>query len=344
MTEFNATYYDGKSSARTPVRVRGAASRLCIVGEGGDFNAPMLDVALTDVRPDAQVGTARRFLGLPGGAQLQTDDHAAVAALFPGAAPLDRYVLGLERRRVAALAAILIIGAFSWWCVAYGLPLAATLASKAVPVTIEAALGEQTLNTIDRTFCRASALDAGRRAAAQRRFEQLTAGLADDFPYSLEFRSCPRIGPNAFALPGGVVVLTDGLVQLAENDGQLAAVLAHELGHVQHRHGLRLGLQGVGLAALLAALAGDAVSITGFAVTLPMTLLQAGYSRAFEEEADDYALGRMRQLGVPAKHFAEVMSLIASERQEAGERGGALDYLATHPSTGQRIERATKAR
>jgi Zn-dependent protease with chaperone function len=307
---------------------------------GALADPPLLEVPLAEVKPDAQVGSARRFLGLPGGAQLQTDDHDAVAALFPPAM-VQRGVRGLERLWGAAFAAILVIAAFAWWCVAYGLPVAARLVAMAVPATLEAKLGDQTLYSIDRTFCEPSVLDADRRAPALKQFERLTAGLHDDFLYRLEFRSCPRIGANAFALPGGAVVLTDDMLQLANDDGELAAVLAHELGHVQHRHGLRLGLQGAGLVALVAALAGDAVSITGLGVALPTALLQAGYSRAFEEEADDYAIVRLRDLGIPLAHFRSILQSIATEREEA-TRGSAFDYLSTHPSTRHRLERAFK--
>ena len=138
--------------------------------------------------------------------------------------------------------------------------------------------------------------------------------------------------------------MTDDMVRLATDDSQLAAVLAHELGHVHHRHGLRMGLQGAGLAALIAALAGDAVSLTGLAMTLPTALLQAGYSRSFEREAEQYALQRMSEIGVPAQHFADIISLLSRKRPGAGIGGDALDYLSTHPAAAQRIEQATKGR
>ncbi|OGA25421.1 MAG: hypothetical protein A3I01_02585 [Betaproteobacteria bacterium RIFCSPLOWO2_02_FULL_65_24] len=344
MTEFDATYYDGKTSARTAVRVRGCGHRLRIAGADGNFDAPLADVALDEVRADARVGSARRFLGLPGGAQLQTDDHDAVAALFPQAAPWQARILGLERRWSYALAAIAILAAFTWWCAVYGLPVAARLGAMAVPLTVESKLGEQALYALDKSFCEPSALGEGRRSEVQKQFERVTAGLKDGFLYRLELRSCPRIGPNALALPGGAVVMTDDLVRLATDDAQLAAVLAHEIGHVRQRHGLRLGLQGAGLAALIAALAGDAVSLTGLAMSLPTVLLQAGYSRGFEREADQYALERMSEIGVPARHFADIMALLSKQGPEAGLRGEALDYLSTHPAASERVEEAMKAR
>src|SRR5205085_7931626 len=122
-----------------------------------------------------------------------------------------------------------------------------------------------------------------------------------------------------------------------------AAVLAHEVGHVRHRHGLRTGLQAAGLAALAAAALGDAGSVTSLAVGLPTALLQSGYSRAFETEADDYAFARLKQIGVSPRAFAAAMTLLEKAQAGAGGGRGAMDYFSTHPATGKRIERALAA-
>ena len=316
MTEFDAVYYDGRTSARQPVRVRGYTLAIQIVGEG-----LRLDVPLAKVRVDPPVGGTRRALHLPDGAQLQTDDHGAVEALFPRRHALEGWVHRIERNWLYALAAIALTAAFSWWSVVDGLPLAAKIAAGFVPETWEAKLGEQTLGFFDGKLCRPSALDEARQRALQQRFATLTAGLADGFDYRLLPRDCRGIGANAFALPGGTVVMTDALTKLARNDDQISAVLAHEIGHVRHRHGLRMALQAAGLAALAAALFGDATSITSLATALPVALLQSGYSRDLEAEADDYAFQRLREVGLSPKAFADIMLLLEKSRQKAtGDR------------------------
>ncbi len=347
MIEFSAIYYDGKTSARTPVRVRGYTRTLHIVG--ADVN---IEVPLPEVRVDAPVANTRRALHLPGGSQLQTEDHAALAALFPRAHRLQTWVQALERRWGYALAAIVVIGGFTWWCLSYGLPVTAKAIAGFVPITIEAKLGEQTLYTLDQSLCSPSAVAADRRQAVLKSFGTLTAGLNDGYAYRLELRACGRIGPNALALPGGTVVVTDDLVNLAQNDQQVAAILAHEIGHVRYRHGLRLALQAAGVAALIAALAGDAVSITNLAVILPTALLQSGYSRELEAEADLYAFQRLKEIGSSPKYFAEIMTLLEEhrdkrassegngKRDKSADASGASDYLSTHPATARRIERA----
>jgi len=337
VTEFDAVYYDGRTSARKPVRVRGYTLVIQIVGEG-----LRLDIPRRKVRVDPPVGGTRRALHLPDGAQLQTDDHAAVETLFPRAHVLEGWVHGLERRWPYALAGVAFVTAFAWWSVVDGLPRAAKIAAGFVPATVEAKLGEQTLSFFEGKVCRPSALGAARQQALEQRFARLTAGLSDGYSYRLLLRDCRGVGANAFALPGGAVVMTDALVKLARNDNQISAVLAHEIGHVRHRHGLRMGLQAAGLAALAAALFGDATSITSLATTLPTALLQNGYSRELETEADDYAFQRLREIGLSPKAFAEIMLLLEKDHKKRSG-GESKDYFSTHPATAKRIQRALSA-
>ena len=242
MSEFDAVYYDGKTSARKPVRVRGLSHSLHISGAGVNREVPLADVSV-----DAPLPGAARALRLPDGAQLQTDDHAAIDALFPRAHRLETWVHGLERRWPYALAGVAAVALAAWWLIAEGIPLAAKFAAGLVPLNVEAGLGEQTLGAIDKPLCQASRLDPARQQALRGRLAALTAGLDDGYTYRLELRDC-RIGANAFALPGGAILMTDALVKLAGNDDRISAVLAHEIGHVRHRHGLRIGLQAAGVA------------------------------------------------------------------------------------------------
>ena len=338
MIEFAAAYYDGRTSARRDVRVRAYTGTIQIVAEG-----LRLDVPLAKVRVDPPVGGTRRALHLPDGAQLQTDDHAAVETLFPRAHAFEGWVHRLERRWPYALAAIALVAAVAWWSVVDGLPRAAKFASGFVPQSVEAELGEQALAFFEGRLCRPSALPAARQQALQQRFARLTDGLGDGYSYRVLPRDCRGIGANAFALPGGTIVITDALVKLARNDDQISAVLAHEVGHVRNRHSMRMALQAAGLAALAATVFGDATSIAGLATTLPVALLQNGYSRDLETEADDYAFLRLKEVGIPPKAFAEIIALLEKdhEKRSGTESAG---YLSTHPATAKRIARALAVR
>jgi predicted Zn-dependent protease len=336
VTEFDAVYFDGKPSARNAVRVRADETSLYIAGQAVHLSIPRAAASV-----DSPVPRARRAIHLPDGAQLQTDDHDALEALFPRANRLEGWVYRLERHWLHALAGLAVVVVVSAWCVIYGLPLAAKFAVGFEPLEVEARLGEQALSSIDGALCNPSKLDAQRQQSLRASFDVLTAGHDDDHRPRLELRACGRIGPNAFALP-----LTDELVRLAQDDAQVSAVLAHEIGHVRYRHALRQALQAAGLAALISALAGDAVSITSLAVTLPTVLLQSGYSREFEDEADSYAFQRLKEIGLSPRDFAEILTRLEEFRgtetgaNKSAAGGGTLDYISTHPATARRIVRA----
>ena len=340
MIEFDAVYYDGNTSKRHLVRVRATGESLQVKGE-----AVNLELPLTAARADPPVPGVNCVIRLPNGAQLKTEDPAALEALFPDADRLERWVYGLERHWRSALAVLAVVVALSAWAAIFGLPLAAKLAAGFVPPDLEALLGDQALSSIDGMLCSPSALSRERQQSVRSGFRTLTAGVDDGYRYRLELRACGRIGPNAFALPGGAIVLTDDLVNLAKNDEQILAVLAHEMGHVHNRHGLRQALQAGGLAALIGALAGDAVSMTSLAATLPTLLLQTGYSREFEEEADTYAFQRLKEIGVSPRVFAEILARLedfhaGAKAQRPATHERISDYLSTHPATSRRIERA----
>jgi Zn-dependent protease with chaperone function len=341
--EFDATYFDGRTSARRAVRVRADGDRLHV--SGSDLEAT---IPLAEIRSTPPITGTRYVLHLPSGAQLHTDDAPAVAALLPAALHAESWLRKLESRWTYTAAAVGVIALFSALVILYGVPFAAKHVAERLPAGLETELEGQTLAAIDRV-CSPSALSPSRQNALRLLLKALAEGLPAAASYRLELRSCgTRFGPNAFALPGTTIVVTDELVTLAQNDAQLSAVLAHEVGHVLHRHSTRMALQAAGLAALVTALAGDAVSITGLAVAIPTVLLETGYSRKFEEEADAFAFRRMKEVGLSPRAFADMMKLLENHEQRArGARGKGesdmIDYLSTHPATQRRIERALAA-
>ena len=115
-------------------------------------------------------------------------------------------------------------------------------------------------------------------------------------PSRLLIRHSEDIGPNALALPGGTMLLTDDMARLLQHDTQvIAGVLAHELGHVQHRHGVRMLVQVGVLGFVTSTLWGD---YSGVLATVPLWLGQAHYSREAEREADAYSVTVLRDAGL----------------------------------------------
>lgn len=146
----------------------------------------------------------------------------------------------------------------------------------------------------------------------------------------LLFRHSPQLGANAFTLPDGTIILLDDLVKIVDDDQQILAALAHELGHAHARHGLRLLLQSSVLGTFLALYAGDFSSVLAVA---PATILHARYSRELEEQADDYAATVLRFNGMPPALLAEALKKLAASHQGKVDTG----YLSTHPATDERV-------
>ncbi len=152
-----------------------------------------------------------------------------------------------------------------------------------------------------------------------------------------------RLGPNAFALPGGTIVVTDEMLQLlAGRDDVLLGVLGHELGHVRRRHGMRLLVQAtlIGTAASIAW--GDFSAVLAAA---PALLGQSAYSRDFEREADDDAISLLRANGLSPAVMVELFERLAVSRPApagVADKAGAFDLgiaLASHPADAERMQR-----
>ena len=239
--------------------------------------------------------------------------------------------------RLTLTAGLLLVAllALLWW---QGLPLAARSLSEAVPARLEAQLGERTLDGLDGLLLMPSALPASQQAAIAADFAARLARArerGESWPeYQLLFRAAsPSLGPNALALPGGQIVLTDALVHLlADQPDALAGVLAHELWHVRGRHGLRLTMQ-AGLASALGALMlGD---FSGVLASAPALLRSQAYSRELEQEADAAALQLLRGDGRDPRVMLVFFDRI--ERQHPEQRSSVwATAIASHPSGEQR--------
>jgi Zn-dependent protease with chaperone function len=215
-------------------------------------------------------------------------------------------------------------------------------------------LANQAMAQIDAHYLKPSELSAARQAELRAQLAQMMTRLGPSlkrYPsyaprYVLNFRR--GAGPNAFALPGGTLVMTDELVALAAKNGlgddALLGVLAHEIGHVEHRHGTRLvveqGVLNVGLGLAL----GDVSSMVSMTGTL---LTGLAYRRRHEAEADCFALAFMAQAQRPTAPMGELLlALSASARDAKGstptrgkeESGLMQEWLSTHPATPARAE------
>jgi predicted Zn-dependent protease len=221
-----------------------------------------------------------------------------------------------------------------WGLIEYGIPALAKRVAYAFPASADAALGKDGLKLLDQTLFSPSTLANEQQDQLRMIFDTMTRQLADGHTFRLAFRQSDRIGPNAFAFPSGIIVVTDELVLLARHQNELISVLAHEIGHVHHRHAVRTLLQNSTVALLIASVTGDLTSLTALSASLPTLLVEAKYSRAFETEADRFALQYLREHGLQPAYFADMLVRL---EEATGRTGKVHNYLASHPMTGQRI-------
>jgi predicted Zn-dependent protease len=227
----------------------------------------------------------------------------------------------------------LVVVAMSIAAYVYGIPMVARFAADRFPASIVARIDSETLAALDRQVFAPSALPRERQDTIANAFRALKNPHGATAPHSLVFRKSDAIGANAMALPGGTIIVTDGLVALARDDREILGVLAHEAGHVAGRHGLRGMVQGSLVSMLLALVIGD---VSALAATASSSVLEASYSRDLERESDAYAIETLNANRIPLKHLADMLRRLDSAAGASG-MSSALRYLSTHPATDERI-------
>ncbi|NVK39636.1 MAG: M48 family metallopeptidase [Oceanospirillaceae bacterium] len=326
MTELEGYLYDGQSSARLQVRLQ--------VDDGGRVRLP--DGTLLSWRSlsvGAPLGSGPRYLELPDGKRFETRQHTDVDNLDRR----WRYGSGgqrLESRWRWVLLSVLLVILGGGAGVRYGLPALAKAVAFALPASISEHSSRQTLATLDRWVFASTQLPQARQQALQALFTELTNDQPDGFDYRLYFRDGGALDANAFALPSGEIILTDQLVRLSPHPDAVAGVLAHEIGHVQQRHGLRRVLQSSALPLLIIAATGDLTAASSVLAALPTMLIESHYSRSFEREADRFALALLQARERDPAQLAELLRRLESRQTEAGAAVPA--WLQSHPGTEER--------
>jgi predicted Zn-dependent protease len=155
-----------------------------------------------------------------------------------------------------------------------------------------------------------------------------------------EFHVVDDASPNAFALPGGFIYVTRGMLSLMSSEAELAGVLGHEIGHVTARHSVnqiskqQLAQLGLGLGAIFLPEARPFESLLGSG----LELLFLKYSRDDEREADVLGFEYMRKRGYDVREFDDVFA--ALDRIGEQERGALPAWLSTHPAPAERVKSA----
>jgi predicted Zn-dependent protease len=327
MKVLQVEYFDGKDSRKHPASLVIAGDKVKLVGRDvvGTFDAKR-------VRRSLRIANIPRWLYLPGGGACVTTDHETVDRLIKPRR-YDRLLQDWESRPALAGIAVVLVFAAAAALIFYGVPAAVEQVALRIPVQAEAPLGTRTLQGMDGFGLTPTRLPQGRQEQLRQKFSAMAARAGDKTPYRLEFRSSTALGPNAFALPSGIIVVMDDLVRISGSDDEVLGVLGHELGHVHYRHTMRRLLEGSATALVIAGLTGDIASTTSLAASAPALLLQTKYSRDNEHEADLYAIDIMRRGGVDPEHYADMFTRLESASKQ---HVGIPTFLSTHPASKER--------
>jgi Zn-dependent protease with chaperone function len=354
-----APTFDGRLQAResagatTPVRVQVVGRVVTVHGDGISRAVP-----LTGVTPQKR-DDGSLVLGLGDGTEVVltnghdweahvgfVDEGSSSVATTVGAATGESVQASAGARLaphraagrgswvpLAVLAGLLV--AVAVWLYAYAIPAAGGLLVGLVPSAVDTAIGDASFQAMDAAALQPSGLPAEQQNRLRTAFNRAVdrADGTRAAPTAIEFRRAD-MGPNAFALPGGRIVVTDDLVGLVDGrEDAVVGVLGHEYGHVKARHGVRNVAQSALLATLMSAIFGD---VSGLLAGAPQILGEQAYSRDFEREADAESVRVLRAGGYSPSAMVVFFNKLVEKKLATG-RGLAIAF-ASHPADAERIQ------
>ena len=331
----SAAYFDGRQAIRHDVLISVAAGQLYVNGGAIARSAPLSAIEITQ-----PLGTSPRLIRFGDGAFCAVDQRVEFAAMLAANGVTPARVTQWEgsARWISVAVIVFLIVLVAGY--KYGLPLAARIAAYRVPPRVTDVLSNQAMSTFDRAIFSPSRVPAVRQTEIRRRFADLR--LPDGGTptrYRVLFRNSRLLQANALSLPSGTLILTDALVDLASDDRDLVAVLAHEVGHVERRHAMRQLFQNSVVGLAVTWFIGD---VSVLAAAAPTALLQAKYSRDFERDADAFAVRLLDANHISREHFARMLErleqLTRGRAPAAGDRNSLAGYTASHPVTAERLE------
>lgn len=322
-------YFDGETNRRRTVALRFADALL--IQETG---ATVATWDYADIRLVTGPGERMRLacVTAPALARLELADATSRHNVLERCHRLDgkgaMQPIAFGKIAAWSVAAAAVIITTIW----FGVPLLADMVAETMPMAWERPIGDAFDGQIRLVFGRSECTRPDGVAALGKLITtlQIAAQLPIN-PNTVVLRSGV---PNAFALPGGRVYILSPMIDRARSPDELGGVLAHELGHLSHRDGLRKIVRDGGSAFLAGLLFGD-VSGAGAGLFTARMVLNAAYSRDIEAGADGFAITVMRRLGRPTRPMGELLQRLVGNEPD----GAAFSLLRDHPLTPERVER-----
>ena len=329
--KITAKLYDGISSKEHIVEIEFSEDKRVIIKEF-NINEPIQNVKIA-----SRLGNTPRVIEFSNGIRCKSNQNDKIDNILKKLGISNAPIHKLESSWKLALTSVIAIAIFIIFMLTAGAGYTANFLADKLPQNTLDKASEITLEELDKRYLHKSNLSNDRKAQILKLFKRLTN---NDPHYKLHFRSSPIMGPNAFALPSGDIVLLDELVFLDKNKNLygVLGVLAHEKGHYVYKHGLKSLIKGTIATAVISYFTGD---ISFIVTTLPTALITSKYSRDFETQADHYAKSELIRLNIPPKALADIfieMEKYYNKKYKLNNKKSALDWFSTHPVTKDRIE------
>jgi predicted Zn-dependent protease len=323
-----ARFHDGRTTRSQPVRIW-IEDEVLIFDADGEIRWPLATVRVEVV--DDRVRVAHG-----------TDDPARLSLTLSDWHELTEHAVGhhraVRRREVRLVAVLAVSAAAIAGLVFVGIPTASGPLARHTPPSLERKIGANLDAQVSLPFRTCGGKDG--QAALSRLGQRL--GKAADTPFDIRVRAVHAPMVNAFALPGGAVLVTDQLIKLAATPDELSAVIAHETAHVQKRHVMQGVWRSFGFGVLLDAVVGGGSGAGQQAVLLLGSSTNLRYSRAAEAEADLAGEDLLTSQGLSSEGMAPFFQRLVSTSE--GKNAEAVkELISDHPDTRRRAE-ASRAR
>jgi predicted Zn-dependent protease len=331
MENENIFFYDGNNARPTEVRVLLFSDALNIYDaqtEAFIISFPLKGTSTNQtgenyfIYPD---GKGMRYLQL-------ASNHPLLPNILKDADMANRsWFARLMKQRIIALIALMLLLIAGLYFLL--ITLVPWIGSSMITVNTEIKMGNQLKEVmLNEASMLGSKVDSAGTVNIQAFADKLK--LSSNYPIRVTMVNSDIV--NAYALPGGQVVVYSGMMNKIKTPEALAALLAHESSHVNERHTLRSLLRNAANGILISIIFNDATGITGGLISNADALNGLRYSRSLETEADRRGMELLMANAVDVKGMQELMKLL----KEEGDIPETMSFLSTHPLTEERIREA----
>ncbi|MFD2524144.1 M48 family metallopeptidase [Emticicia soli] len=328
--QHEATYYDGQTSQPRKAQVEVFGNSLSIYHEGQKVVWAISEI---DYSPFKGKGKVMLQYGTFPHQYLEYQHDSPLAQVLQGYLPkahskvetMAREYNAIIRGALIGVAIFSVIASIVYFVL---LPSLASYMLSKIPVSTEIAIGDKFFES----FIRNAEVDKEKSKV----LNDFASKIDFQTEYPLKFTVVKDKQVNAFALPGGNIVVYSGILDKMKSAEELAALLSHEATHVKERHSLQGLSRNLAGSVLISLVFGDTGSISSVLASKAEDLYQLGFSRSMEKEADLKGLQLMYHNRLDPQGMVYLMERLNEEEKKQGSTK-MLSYLNSHPMTDERL-------